>query len=289
MDRHKTRNSLSSSHPRRKRRLPARCIAVRITLAIALLPLAACASVAQPFTLPSGSAATSGLAVPLPHYAHILVVVEENQSYDAVTGSDSTPYIHALATHGALFTNSYAVAHPSEPNYLALFAGSTFGLTSDACPLKYSEPNLGSEAIAAGLSFAGYSESMSSAGYTDCTAGDPLDPSYARKHNPWADFANVPGTSNQPFPSFPADLSNLPTIAFVVPNEQDDMHSGSIAAGDTWLNQHVDAYVQWAPSHSSLLVVTWDEDEGSTSIRIPTIFVGAHVQAGQYGETITHY
>ena len=27
-------------------------------------------------------------------------------------------------------TQSYAVAHPSQPNYLALFAGDTFGVNS---------------------------------------------------------------------------------------------------------------------------------------------------------------
>jgi len=67
------------------------------------------------------------------------------------------------------------------------------------------------------------------------------------------------------------------------------MHSGSVAAGDTWAQQHVDPYAQWAPSHNSLLIVTWDEDDGSASNHILTLFVGAHVQAGRYGETISHY
>jgi acid phosphatase len=271
------------------RGVPARHLALGVLLLLALVPLAACASVAQRIPLPSGSASSPGPAVPLPHYAHILVVVEENQGFDGVMGSDSAPYIHALAQQGALFTNSHAVAHPSEPNYLALFAGSTFGLTSDACPRSFSGANLASEAMASGLSFTGYSESMPQARYTGCSSGDPLGPTYARKHNPWVDFDNVPSTSNQPFIGLPTALSSLPTIGFVIPNQQDDMHSGSISAGDTWLNQRLDPYVRWAPTHDSLLVLTWDEDDGSTSNRIATIFVGAHVNPGQYDELITHY
>ncbi len=48
-------------------------------------------------------------------------------------------------------------------------------------------------------------------------------------------------------------------------------------------------YVQWALTHNSLLIVTWDEDDGSDANHIPTLFVGAHVQAGEYAETINHY
>src|SRR5262249_34105585 len=115
-------------------------------------------------------------------------------------------------------------------------------------------------------------------------------PLYARKHNPWVNFADVPAASNQPFSSFPSDFGQLPTVAFVVPNQSNDMHSGSLAAGDTWLQQHLDAYVRWAPAHNSLLIVTWDEDDEATEANhILTLFVGAHVKPGQYGETINHY
>jgi acid phosphatase len=67
------------------------------------------------------------------------------------------------------------------------------------------------------------------------------------------------------------------------------MHSGSIADADAWLRQHMDAYAQWARTHNSLLIVTWDEDDGSDANHIPTLFVGAHVQPGKYAETINHF
>ena len=228
-------------------------------------------------------------AIPRPN--HVVIVMEENHAYSQIIGSSSAPYINQLAQQGALFTNSFALAHPSQPNYLALFSGSTQGLTSDSCPHTFSGPDLGGQLLAAGNSFTGYSESLPSVGFTGCT--DPWwnfwAPPYARRHAPWIDFTDVPATSNQPFTSFPTDYNQLPTVSFVVPNEQDSMHSGSVQQADSWLQKNLDGYVQWAQTHNSLLIVTWDEDNDTSINQIPTIFVGAPVKAGQYSEHINHY
>ncbi len=225
----------------------------------------------------------------LPRPSHVVIVMEENHSYDQIIGSSSAPYINALAAQGASFTDAHAITHPSEPNYLALFAGSTFGLSSDACPKTFTGANLGQELLQAGDTFAGYSESMTRAGYTGCYAPSSSNPLYARKHNPWVDFSNVPSSSNQPFSSFPTSFASLPTVSFVIPNQQDDMHSASIQQADTWLKNHLDAYVQWAKTNNSLLIVTWDEDDDTSVNQIPTLFVGPMVKQGQYSEHIDHY
>jgi len=72
---------------------------------------------------------------------------------------DST--IHALAKRGMLFTNSYGVTHPSQPNYLALFSGSTQGITSNTCPFTFDTGNLATVLLDAGLSFAARSNASS--------------------------------------------------------------------------------------------------------------------------------
>jgi hypothetical protein len=72
----------------------------------------------------------SASAIPQPD--HVVVVLEENHASSSIIGSASAPYINSLAQSGALFTQSFAITHPSEPNYLALFLGSTQGVTSDA-------------------------------------------------------------------------------------------------------------------------------------------------------------
>src|SRR3954451_22858860 len=103
----------------------------------------------------------------MPAYDHIVVVVEENHSFSEIIGNPQVPYINALANGGALLTNYHAVTHPSQPNYFALYAGSTFGVTDSASHAE-PDPTLGSILRAAGKTFLGYVED-----------GSPA------RHNPW--------------------------------------------------------------------------------------------------------
>ena len=64
---------------------------------------------------------------------------------------------------------------------------------------------------------------------------------------------------------------------------------GSIQDGDGWLNANLDSYYLWAQTHNSLLIVTWDEDDGTANNRIPTLFAGPMIVPGQYSETINHF
>jgi phosphatidylinositol-3-phosphatase len=220
----------------------------------------------------------------LPRPDHVVIVVLENHAYGEVIQNSKAPYISSLATTGATLTQSFAVTHPSQPNYLALFSGSTQGLSSDSCPHTYSGANLGQELIAAGRTFIGYSESMPSDGYTGCTSGR-----YARKHNPWVNFTNVPASANLRYTRFPADFTQLPAVSFVIPNLCNDMHDCSVSTGDTWVGTNLDGYVRWAKTHNSVLLLTFDEDDYSASNRIPTLFVGQPVKPGSYRTRVNHY
>jgi len=226
----------------------------------------------------------------LPRPDHIVIVVMENKSFSDIIGNPNAPYINALAKEGALLVQSYAITHPSQPNYLALFSGSTQSVGDDSCPHTLTGPNLESELISAGLSFGTYSEAMPSAGYTGCVHGR-----YYRKHNPavnWQGY-NVPPFTNMPFSSFPSDYNQLPTASLVIPNIVNDMHDGSIATGDTWLKDHLGAYVRWARTHNSLLILTWDEGRRFLWLfgnnRIPTILSGEMVHPGDYDRRVDHY
>ena len=251
------------------------------------LALGACAYAAVAASAPGGSAP----AFPRPD--HIVIVIEENHSYSQIIDSPDAPYINRLAAQGALFTQSFGITHPSQPNYLALFSGSTQNVTDNSCPHTFTTPNLGHALLAAGLTFAGYSEDLPSDGSLICSVG-----LYARKHNPWVNWQNsaangLPSTANGPMTSFPTEYNKLPTVSVIVPNQANDMHNGkgpeAIQAGDSWLQQHLDTYVLWAQQHNSLLIVTWDEDNKKENNRIATLFVGPMVQAGRYEQRITHY
>jgi acid phosphatase len=241
---------------------------------------------AAPAPLPPRASWVSPAAAAMPQAAHIVIVVEENRSEGNIIGNKSTPFITALATHGANMAQSFAETHPSEPNYLALFAGTTLGVTKDSCPVDGGNtPNLGSELLAAGYTFVGFAEDLPAVGSPVCSAGK-----YARKHVPWANFTNIPPTNSLPFSSFPmGNYASLPTVSFVIPNNDDNMHDGSIAQGDAWLNRQLSGYANWAVANNSLLIVTWDEDDGGPRNQIPTVIYGAHIQPGTYNQQINHY
>ena len=277
----------------------------------------------------------------LPVYDHIVIVIEENKDFEQIIGSPfDAPYLRQLAAEGAVIDRMYGEEHFSQGNYFWLFSGSNHNVGfSDQVPSAANHPdypftasNLGQQLIANGRSFKGYSENLPAIG-----SNAELDPPgcegascvYARKHVPWISFANVPNgttvdaSSNLRFADFPTDYAELPTVSFVVPNLGNDMHNGqpasSIPAGDMWLRQNLDGYYQWAKTHNSLLIITFDENDDrgryqgltnpmvtpSTQYpppdrydellhdlrnRILTIFAGARIKPGVYseGKGITH-
>jgi phosphatidylinositol-3-phosphatase len=78
-------------------------------------------------------------------------------------------------------------------------------------------------------------------------------------------------------------------VSFVIPGLYNDMHDGSVRDGDAWLKAHLGAYADWAKTHNSLLIVTFDEDDNGAKNHIPTIIYGARVRPGRYAERISHY
>jgi acid phosphatase len=233
----------------------------------------------------------------LPKPTHIVIVMEENRSFDDILGpkgKKSQPYLNSLAEGGADMVDSFAVGHNSEMNYMALFSGDPykqFKTEKDNCPVDVGQqPNMAVSLLAKGYGFAGYSEDLPSMSATVCRAGK-----YARKHSPWVNFqvnGNIPVTCNQPFTSFPTNFNQLPTVSWVIPNLDNDMHDGTPQQADIWLKKNLAAYADWCkdPSHNSLLIIQWDEDDKKTSAnQIPTIFYGAMVKPGKYTERIDHY
>jgi len=228
----------------------------------------------------------------LPDPAHIVLVIDENQSYNGIIGSSSAPYINSLLsdTNTALFTSMYANSSAaSQPNYLYLFSGSDQGVTSNTVPSNtpFTSCNIGASMLAEGKSFSGYCEGLPSVGYLGTTSGN-----YDRKHNPISDWQgtlsnNYPPSCNQPYSAFPSDYDSLPTFSFVVPNEVDNMHSSTIQNGDTWLKNNFAAYIAYAKKHNSLFIFTFDEDDGTANEHIALLFIGQMIKGGSYSENIT--
>jgi hypothetical protein len=238
----------------------------------------------------------SQTALPMPD--HIVIAVLENHSYSQIIGSVAAPFINSLAndTLSALFTDSHGITHPSQPNYLILYSGSTQGVINDQVPSgnPFTTANLGRQLIDIGKTFITYSEGLPEAGYNGATSGY-----YARKHNPAANWMGtgtnqVSVTTNQPLTAFPSgDFTLLPTVCYVVPNLNNDMHNGSdparITTCDEWISNNLGGYIQWAKANNSLFILTFDEDDRSSGNHILTVFTGQMVKAGQYSTRIDHY
>jgi hypothetical protein len=244
--------------------------------------------------------ARGALAASPPAYNHVVLAIFENKARSQIIGAGAAPYLNRLAAQGANFTQSFALRHPSQPNYLDLFSGSNHGLegaNGNACPQTFASGNLGHQLITGGRTFVGYAEDLPSAGSPVCSNPPDDHNGYWRKHAPWTNFTNLDQTRvSQPYRAFPTDFTKLPTVSFVVPNQCNDMHNDnvpgcSISHGDTWAKNHLDAYAQWAKTHNSLLIVTWDEDNSCTGCtnQIATFFVGAHINPGNYSERIDHF
>ena len=233
----------------------------------------------------------------VPHPNKVVVVVLENHAYHQIVGSSAAPYINSLIADSlsATFTESYGLTHPSQPNYVHMFAGGNLGVTNNQLPsgVPFTSPNLGGYLLNASRTFIGYSEDLPSTGSLVVNSGG-----YARKHSPWVHWQNapvngIPPASNRPFSDFPTDYNLLPDVAFIIPNLDNDMHDGTdpgrITRGDTWLFDNLDGYVQWCKTNNSIFIITFDEDDNLSGQRVLTLFVGQMVKPGFYSNYLNHH
>ncbi len=231
-----------------------------------------------------------GASAAPPQYDHVVIVIEENHALTQIIGNwTDAPYINQLAEGGVPLNDMSGIVHPSQPNYLELFSGSNQGVVSDSSTLfSFTTPNLGAALIASGRTFAAFSEGLPAIGDTATVSSGW----YVRYHCPWVSWISttaplpankLPASVHRRFSDFPANFATLPTVSIVVPDFLHDMHDGTVAQGDAWLRTNLSAYAEWAKTHNSLLIVTWDEDDFETANRIPTIFYGAKIRVGFNG------
>ncbi len=221
----------------------------------------------------------------------------ENHSYSEVTNAT---YIASLRAQGATATNYFAVDHPSLPNYSALITGLEFAnSTSDCSPApgcNYSGLNLADTLAAKGRTWKAYAEDMGA----PCNMSDGgTNGEYATRHVPFLYMTDIPVATCQAnvidysnFAAALASTTSLPSYSFITPNLIDDMHDGTVAQGDYWLSQNVPTILN-SPAFTtqhSLLILTWDEDDGSQNNQVLTVFVGSGVAPGATsGTQYTHY
>ena len=210
----------------------------------------------------------------------------ENKGYDEIVGNSTAPYINSLIASYGLATNYNGVAHPSEPNYLALFSGSTQGIADDANH-DFAGQNLADQLEARGKTWQIFAQNVPPDCFTGATAtgGEDGPGAYARKHEPAISFTDI-STS----PSRCANITDFthfdPAAAdfvFIAPNLCNDMHDCSVATGDAFLRSFVPTILNSpAWQQGGVLFITWDEGEGSTysSNHVATLVISQAVPKG---------
>jgi chitodextrinase len=218
---------------------------------------------------------------------HIVIIMDENQSYNAIMGGTAAPNIKNYASQCGVATKYWAITHPSHSDYIATVAGNTYvppGCSDWTCvskPLNFcggstgtngSEtcPNIFSQMDTAGKSWKVYGESMPSNCYASASG------QYSAGHNPPVWFIQGTGSWNinasckandVPLESSTADITNnsLPAYSWIVPNKCNDMHncsSGSpVTAGDNFIKTWVDRIIA-TPDYqngNTIVFITWDE------------------------------
>jgi hypothetical protein len=218
----------------------------------------------------------------------VVVIVMENAEFGEVIGNPAAPYVNGLARRYALAVHSFAVAHPSLPNYLALVSGATHGIDSDCTDCSVSAANIVDQLEAAGISWRAYLEDVPAPCFTGASAGG-----YAKKHNPFIYFRDIAGSPARcrrlvGFGALATDVraGRLPTYAWITPNLCDDGHDCSLAVADRFLAGTVRALLaELGPR--GFLVLTWDEGSSDAGCcgaadggRIATIVAGPGARRG---------
>ncbi|MGA3029723.1 MAG: alkaline phosphatase family protein [Candidatus Limnocylindrales bacterium] len=263
-------------------------------------PSAATASptaIASPTTSPTASPSpTPGTG--LPNFSHVYLIVMENKEYGSIVGSSAAPYINELIARYGSATNLYAETHPSEPNYIALTSGGLQGTSSDGT-YDLSVPNLFDQVEGSGRTWHVYAQGYPGECYRGSSAAAVVDGTgaageYARKHNPAISYTTISRNATSC-----ANITKLagfdPAAAdfeMIIPNQINDMHSSSVAAGDSFLKAFVPQIVNSPAFAGSVLFITWDE--GSSSVKggghIATVVVSPGMTPGsRFTGAASHY
>ncbi len=253
-------------------------------------------------TCPTGYACGTANGIPvcrskttqIPMFTHVFVIMMENTSLStletAITGG-TAPNLKTWQGAYATGADYHGVTHPSLPNYISLTSGGPQGIGCDclakpgsgscfpvldvclSCSCNQSVTNFADQLEAAqpAKTWMDFGEDMG----TPCNLTDSGN--YAQRHNPFLYYDDIQSNATR-CNAHVVDFSNFsPATAadfnFIAPNLIDDMHnpdptnSTNIPDGDKWLGQKVPTILSSsAYTSGGLLVIVWDEDDGSGGI-----------------------
>ena len=226
----------------------------------------------------------------VPRFDKVMIVILENANYmDAL----AQPFLANLAKGGALLSEFHAEARPSLPNYIALTAGTTAGVTSNG-PVSLDLRHVGDLLEAKGKTWKVYAEAYPGR----CFLGDRSG-NYVRKHVPFLSFKNIQKDPSRCAAIVEASAltsdaasGNLPDYSLYIPDQKNDGHDTGPAFADRWLAKAFGPLLKNSAFMKGLLfVVTFDEaDNSDPTNRVFTALIGDSVLSGSVSKTAyNHY
>ncbi|KAH7231129.1 phosphoesterase family-domain-containing protein [Fusarium tricinctum] len=225
--------------------------------------------------------------VPGVGFSRMFQIWLENVNFDTAAGNKDMRW---LADKGVLLENYYAVAHPSQPNYVAAMGGDTFGLQNDRYHRIPANVSTVIELLdTKQISWAEYQENFS---YSDVQGAN--GDGYVSRHNPLSSYDIISSNATRMariknFTNFEQDLAgrNLPQWAFFTPNIRDDGHDTGLAFAGRWLRNWLGPLMENEYfMNKTLIVVTFDEaKQHDIPNKVFTVLLGGAVHPSLHGTT----
>jgi acid phosphatase len=229
----------------------------------------------------------------------VLVVLENTNTKDAL----NQPFLGKLAKTGAYFSNYYAVAHPSQPNYFALLTGRFDDIQNGDKPVipPLTRPHLGKLLTEKSLTWKVFAEEYKPKGHS-CEADN--NGAFVLKHVPFLSFYDVqrevPCTHVADFDRFlftKEHFQDLPNFSLVIPNLNHDAHDQPLWDADDWLKEHFATLLENPDfKRDVIFIVTFDENgtkpwnyKSDKDNRVYTVMLGDDIKADEYGAVYNHY
>ncbi|HEX7322882.1 MAG TPA: alkaline phosphatase family protein [Mycobacterium sp.] len=225
---------------------------------------------------------------------HVFLIYMENKGVNDILDSPNAPYINSLINTYGYADNYYALGHPSDPNYIRVMGGSDFGIDYNPAGNVINAPSLMQEMDQAGISWAGYAQSMPSAG--DIVSSG----NYSVDQLPFAQWSYVYGNTPDylqehllPLTELSTNLKDpntFPAFTWIAADEDHNMegpvdtvsgifhfivsqfanHQYNVATGDQFVQQEVSAIESsptWTdPTQKDAIIITFDEDNNNLSL-----------------------
>src|SRR2546422_2175838 len=207
-----------------------------------------------PSTLPPGGAVRD---LATGNFDQLVVVLMENKNLDEVYGPAA--YMTQLADLYSFSEGWASITNPSQPNYIAILGGSTFGITDDGNHLNLNHPTMVDILENTSKTWKAFAEDASGSG---CS----LNPPRGEDHFPFLSYTTITNNSARCANLLPGSYNEVITafnvgtnFIWLTPNDCNNMHSCSVATGDAWIQSWVPNLLLAMAGKKAALIIMFDE------------------------------